>query len=546
MERNEKNHNIIINKCELLKFANKNIGSFIDEIDPIFKLLNNFSEINLLLNKNQDKFKFIYFHEEKIKKILYDNESEITIDTDKLENTLNKIFYLSLLVTHNIEIINYKYSIDYIKELDEANESNNLKLTKIIFSKIIIDLIEYFKGFEEYNESISSSIDDIKNKNIGIIKNNNNILKDFNLEVQDFINKTIEKVYIDIIKILLDGNKEYKYIYEIMNQLNLEKIDITNFIFKEISNILSNDKIIKEKRIMYKNDLLNEDKIEFYYILLKYILKNPYYIYQIPFLKDTRTFILKNIKSIKIDNKNKEKLEYLIDILTGSKYYFKHSGIEIIQNNGNNNDKDDNNKNKNKPQIGQKINENNQNLKDNSIAKHFQINESPNQQQVQNLSTSHETSKEIIIEEYIEKISIILEKTSIKYRNKEKKINYFLKKEEKEINLKDLIELKNYERYFDMNKEQFTKYDSFVKLVNFIQKIDEYIIEEYKNKNFGEISFNLKYQNFEKQNKNGIYNIVCEYEIASHNKKLNYKDENILLNGFNQGFLALLCEKMNC
>ena len=80
--------------------------------------------------------------------------------------------------------------------------------------------------------------------------------------------------------------------------------------------------------------MFKEDRIKFYYILLKYILKNICYIYQIPFLIETRTLILKNIKSIKIDNNNKDKkkLEYLIDTFKGSKYNYQHFGIKIIQN----------------------------------------------------------------------------------------------------------------------------------------------------------------------------------------------------------------------
>ena len=334
MEGNETNNNNIINKYKLLNFTNKKIISFIEEVDPILNLINDFSEINALLNKIPDKFKFIYFHRKKIKKILYNNEEQIILDSDKIENTLDNIFYLSLLLTENIEIVNYKYSIDYIKQLNESNENNNLELSKMIFSKIILDLIEYFKGFEEYDESNESFIDDIKNKNIAIIQKNKSILEEFNLDDKVFINKSIDEIYSDIIKILLLGSKDYKYIKKILNQLNLKKIDITKFIFKEISKMLSNDKSIKEKRIININDLFKEDRIKFYYILLKYILKNICYIYQIPFLIDTRKFILKNKKLIKIDNNNKEKLEYLINTLTGSKYY--SDGIEIIQNDDNN------------------------------------------------------------------------------------------------------------------------------------------------------------------------------------------------------------------
>ena len=286
------NHNII-NKYELLEFTNKKIGTFIDEVGPTIKLINNFSEINILLNKISDKFKFIYFNKSSIKQILYINEEFIIINSDEIENTLDKLFYLSLLVTDDIEIVNYKYSIDYIKQLNELNEKNNLKLSKLIFSKIILDLINYFIGFAEYNESTKSSIEDIQNKNIVIIKSNNSILNKFNMEDKDFINKSIEVIYSDIIKTILHECKDYRYIYDVINELNLENIDITNSIFKELSTMLSNDKRFIKKSIMNINDLFNEDKIEFYYILLKYLLKNPCYIYQIPFLINTRKFILK-------------------------------------------------------------------------------------------------------------------------------------------------------------------------------------------------------------------------------------------------------------
>ena len=264
MDVNETNHNNNINKYELLKFINKDIGSLIEEVEPTFKLINNFSEINILLNKNPDIFKLIYFHKKKIKNILYECEEEIILDSDKKENTLDKIFYLSLLVTENKEIVNYNYSIDFIKQLNKTNENNDLKLSEIIFSKIILDLIEYFKGFEDNNGGMESSINAIKIKNIDIIKNNNNILKEFDLDDKDFIKKSIDEIYCDIIKILLHGTKDYKNIYNIINQLNLEKIDITNFIFKEISKILSNDKNIIDKKIININDLFNVDKIEFY------------------------------------------------------------------------------------------------------------------------------------------------------------------------------------------------------------------------------------------------------------------------------------------
>ena len=570
MEKNKKSHNNI-NKYELLKFINKKTGSFIDEVDATFKLINNFSEINALLNKNSDKFKFIYFSKTNIKNILYDCEKEIILDSDKIENSLDKIFYLSLLVKENEEIINYKYSIDYIKQLDKSNENNSLPLRKIIFSKIILDLIDYFRGFEEYNESIESSIDEIKNKNIDIIKYNNNILKEFNLEFKDFINKSIDEIYSDIIKILLGESKDYN----VINQLNLEKIDITNFIFKEISKMLSNDKIIIKNRILNVNDLFNKDKIEFYYILLKYILKNICYIYQIPFLIDTRKFILKNKKLIKIDNNNKEKLEYLINTLTGSKYY--SDGIEIIQNDDNNDISTLNIINDNLEE-DKEINEIDQKSKGNSLEKHLQIKENENQQQNQNSSTKRETSKKLErqdknlakgsnsnnnlmnlnkdikivnkyeMTQYINKISNILERIAFTYQiNKnEKSYKIYIGKNINLIDYDILIKEKDIANFFDLDNIQFIKYASFVKFVNYLQKIVEIISKEYGAKDFVGIKLLFEHEKLdEKQNKNGIFNLTCHYGTFSRQKtevQLKYKDENVLLNGFNQGFLALLCE----
>ena len=499
------------------------------------------------------------------------------------------IFYLSLILIKSKYIINYKYTIDYINQLHKLNENknNNSKLRKIMFSKIILVLIDYFKGFDEYNENNQPSINSIKNKNIDIIKNNIEILDKFKLKEKDFINLSIEEIYIEIIKILLHENNDYKKVYDIINQLNLEKIDITNFIFKEISKMLSNDESFIKKKITTRDDFFNTDKIEFYCILLKYIFKNSYYIYQIPFLNDTRTFILKSIKSIITDNKNKEKLVYLINTITGLKYYFNHFDIDIIQKYSINDYND-------KFVKDQKMNENFKKPTNNLFEEYSQIYEIEVQLHNQARSTNIENSnkleeqdkniteitstkkdnqtnsnKDINVEnnkdkkkdykinfqyemvQYIEKISGILEKIVIHYTyNKEEKndIKIILgegKKITDNINYDNLIALKELGCFSDMDKEQLIKYSSFVKMVNFIQKIDEFFSNEYKDKNFGKISLMLKHEKlYGRQNKNGIYNITCNYGIYSQNKsiQLNYKDENILLNGYSQGFLALICE----
>ena len=67
--------------------------------------------------------------------------------------------------------------------------------------------------------------------------------------------------------------------YNIINQLELENINITKIMFDELSQILnSNKSYINEYIILKEKDLYNEKKINFYFILLKYILKNSIYI----------------------------------------------------------------------------------------------------------------------------------------------------------------------------------------------------------------------------------------------------------------------------
>jgi len=364
---------------------------------------------------------------------------------------------------------------------------------------------------------------------------------EFNLEYKDFINKSIEEIYIDIIiKTFLYGNKDNINMINIIKQMNLEKMDITNFIFKEISKFLSTDKNIIQKRIMNINDLLNNDKIEFYYILLKYILKNLCYIYQIPFLVDTRTFILKNIKFIKYDTINEEKLKYLIDKLTGSKYYFNQ--IRIFQKaSGINNFS---------VEISNDTSEGVQNMDENSQKEKYKNNYQINDTLMQTKNDKEKKNKYEMLHT-LEKISNILEEIIINYQNNkyDKKILINSRKEKRGILIEydELIKLKKEINFYDMDKEDFLKYASFVKLLNFIKKMDEFISNKYKDKLFGIIIKLEHVKSYEKENKNGIYNISCKYGFYSPiiALKLNYKDENILLNGNNKGFNSLICDLNN-
>jgi len=105
--------------------------------------------------------------------------------------------------------------------------------------------------------------------------------------------------------------------------------------FDEISNTLDKEKSYLKQYIIWKYaDIFNEEIITFYYVLLKYIIKSNYYIYQNPFLLKTRYNINKLIRSnlnlfddIK-ENKNKEikdKILYVLKAFIPYKWYKKWS-----------------------------------------------------------------------------------------------------------------------------------------------------------------------------------------------------------------------------
>ena len=68
--------------------------------------------------------------------------------------------------------------------------------------------------------------------------------------------------------------------------------------FNEISKALfSNESYINEYRLNSFDDLFENKNVDFYYILFKYILKNPIFIYDIEFLNEARKIIIKKINS---------------------------------------------------------------------------------------------------------------------------------------------------------------------------------------------------------------------------------------------------------
>ena len=301
--------------------------------NPNFKLLSQYPEIEKIIKVNKPEIlKFVYFNRKNIEPILYDSQKSIKINSNMIKSKSN-YFYLTLLINQAIrEIIYYEYSFSFIKEINELKSNNGLE--DIILSKSILELIRYFNISEEINKN---ELNEIKNNNINRMKENIHNIKELNLNSnQDNISQiNIDDFYTDIISSLIKTNKidDFEYTCNIINQLDLENISITEKMFNDLSKVLdANKNYMNDYKIEKIDDLFVNKKINFYFILIKYILKSSFYIYQIDFLNEVRKIIIKiiisNSKEIKnLINKTdskimREQLLYVIKIFLDSEYLF--------------------------------------------------------------------------------------------------------------------------------------------------------------------------------------------------------------------------------
>ena len=243
-------------------------NSYINDINSKNKLkCDNYEELNRILNlktKNKEKiFLFLYNNKDNVHDILYRSEKIINID-DYYKNPkeLNNIFYLSLLIKDNNDIINYSYSSNFINELNNilTNLDKDLYIKKIFYSKFIIELINNYLQLddneEDYDEKNINDIQTIISKNIKIFKELNCNIKNVN----DVIDKKCDEIYIDIIKSLIKSKKiDFEYTYKIINQLELEKIKITKDMYDELLKFFE-DEIIKQYDLEFKRRFTKRNK----------------------------------------------------------------------------------------------------------------------------------------------------------------------------------------------------------------------------------------------------------------------------------------------
>ena len=537
-------------KLELIIYCYNKIFNEPYEIinDPINKLFFNFNEVDKILQIKEPKtIKFIYFNKLTIHKILYNEEEIINIVINNKESlyNLNIYFYLLLLLLDNKDIINYSFSIEFIRNINDYIIIPNINeiCKKLISAKIIIELINYYEKEIKENEELNK----IKKYNMDIITNNISVFKDdMDLEwkQEEFLSKNIEDIYIDIIeKILLKKSKfeKYDYTYSIVNQLDLLNIDLIKKMFDKLKNILNNNKEYIQKYIIFKKEDLNdENKINYNYILLKYILKNPFYIYQIPFLIKTKQFLINltndDINEISNYHKNNninDKIDFIITNITDSEYYYNKFKINSYcsnQINGTNNNyfESDNSYNEEKKT---------ENLK------YFAI------LPIEPILTKYLDSEFIhnsnIICKIMSKSYIIFNIDKLKTKISDEIIYY---------GKNDSIKYKDFKKYFKI-RQKFNNqildllFLNYILFIKFLEKIKKKV----KNMDINDLQLSIKLniETIKEKSDNVLDYICCKYTLINPslydiNKNKNiYQDNNILINKKYNNFDIFLKDIIN-
>ena len=250
----------------------------------LFNLPKLFDKIKQKLKSETDTIKFIYFNRIWFHNVLYKKDEFVEIEFEEQKKNLYYCFYLDLLIMENPDIINYAYSLDFIKTINIERKKTSQKYKLIMFSKIILDLIGNYRETDEYNEKEDNfELEEIGKENRQIIKDNVEIFKEIvlNLNEDDILKKKIDVIYLEIINALIRSKKieDFEYAYNVFEQLDLKNINLTNTIFEG----LINGQNYEYYEINNVEDLNNEKKVHFYYLFLEFIFKYSIYIYEVHF-----------------------------------------------------------------------------------------------------------------------------------------------------------------------------------------------------------------------------------------------------------------------
>ena len=249
-----------------------------NKISPI----STYSQIEALKFDNGNLFAFVYSNKEALHQILYDNDQLIKLPSEIADKGISNLFYVVLLIKCQSDLINYMYELNFIKKVNNLRKKSNDSLTIFVFTIIILQLIANYKDTDMYEqENDDEALDELCEENKKIKNESKSILKSMNLNISDenIENNMLSEIYVEIIKSIIDNKKldDYNYCSKIFEQISLDKIELTDNMINDLLTIFkNNEEYIKKYNFTNEDDLINENKMDFYMTIFKYILKILY------------------------------------------------------------------------------------------------------------------------------------------------------------------------------------------------------------------------------------------------------------------------------
>ena len=226
--------------------SSKSLTEFFEYYEKYEKININLEDFNDMLNETYffEVIKYLFVNKKTIHDILYREDIIISLNS-KEENDASKdlpyLLPLSLLLLDS-NFTDFSFSLNFLLSINELRKKEKEKYKKVIISKISLDLINYYKGLDEYfNDSNKrkKEIEKIRIDNDEIVNNNTTSFNQFGLNIRDIKSKNIKEIYIEILKALISQNKDknYNVSFEIISQLHLNSL-LSNINDKEIKQIL--------------------------------------------------------------------------------------------------------------------------------------------------------------------------------------------------------------------------------------------------------------------------------------------------------------------
>ena len=542
-------YNGLINQNEIYEIINdEEIGNNYQKVkndqklfNPILDLIGSYDNlVKILKSKDLSVVEYIYLNKHKIHKLLYDNDSTIHVEIDFMSK-FSDYYYLYYLILDQTELTNYNYDFKLIKKSYDLLIETDFGIKKVILAKITNVLINNYEGENEDNQE---DCEKMKKKCEEDINNNKDLLtvykKDLDLDNINNDDVYITDIYTDIIKYLIINKKldESNETINLLNGIEIKNLRLNKPLFDALKEVLV-EKNLEDFTLKDYDDFYDDNKLTFYYILFEYIFKSPDYVFQIPFLLETRNNVIQIINNNLItlateikkgkNNSPTSKLKRVLGYFVEYEYYFQ-KGLEAKKNkkelrpsiDSKENNQGDDKKSQNSNLYSNNYESNNSSSFFNSsnpssssqspFDKSDYKNKSksnPNSYFNYTISGAKEIDKNNDLAYLILSESEFIMKVKYDEAKKEVIINYIsvkfkIKDEigEDQMIEREISEIINYEPEIGVLKSNYEKFKDYLK------KVESEIKGKYKNEEEIEIKLKIKMQNY------GEYNVNCIFCVG--------------------------------